>query len=88
MVTIIEGYVIEIKPGGSVQLTCQLISGHPSPTLGWFENDAPVNGQPFIIGEILMRLSPIYTSRTFECIAENEMGKGAASVDIIVTGII
>ncbi|CDW55247.1 Mesocentin [Trichuris trichiura] len=77
---------VHVPRGGRVELECAAV-GNPAPTVAWYKDgkllEEPDNSNPTIT---LLQLKDVIQSTTYECQAENKLGKANVSVSIIVLG--
>ncbi|KFD67175.1 hypothetical protein M514_20611 [Trichuris suis] len=77
---------VHVPRGGRVELECAAV-GNPAPTVAWYKDgkllEEPDDSNPTIT---LLQLEDVIQSTTYECQAENKLGKTNVSVSIIVLG--
>uniref|UniRef100_A0A5S6QSI3 Uncharacterized protein n=1 Tax=Trichuris muris TaxID=70415 RepID=A0A5S6QSI3_TRIMR len=77
---------VHVPRGGRAELECAAV-GNPPPTVAWYKNgkilEQPDDSNPTIT---LLQLRDVIQSTTYECQAENKLGKENVSVRIIVLG--
>ncbi|KAL3249344.1 hypothetical protein MRX96_056063 [Rhipicephalus microplus] len=76
----------EADPGSTVEVLC-MAEGHPTPTLSWHKDGAPLPlGGRFSAGPDGLRVVNVQPrdEGRYECVAENEMGRASAPFYILV----
>lgn len=82
----ISGRSMTYSQGNSVEIICKGV-GQPKPTIKWFANGERVGGSHGIHvsdGTLIIKHADHQHVRLYQCLADNEMGVGHATININV----
>lgn len=85
VIQIVQGDTVELEPGESINLTCKVVEGWPSPQLAWFQYGNRLQ-EYTVVPSLQYTFEKALESTVFECRATNSKGSFNVSVKVDVLG--